>query len=143
MSKRARGVKKCVHYIAFWVRYAFGKTLHLEASRFVVSPAVVCSPAQWICSQLLFGWRLFPSVRSSPASLMVFMLMGILFTDAESHFVNHWPLFWGLFWCPEAVCWAEVLSYHFQVLCESERPPLLLMLNAFPSLHIPKFGMRS
>ena len=55
MSERARGVKKCVHYIAFWVHYAFGKTLHLEASRFVVSPAVVCSPAQWICSQLVFG----------------------------------------------------------------------------------------
>jgi hypothetical protein len=46
MSKRARGVKKCVHYIAFWVRYAFGKTPHLEASRFVVSPL------QWFVVQL-------------------------------------------------------------------------------------------
>jgi hypothetical protein len=33
MSKRAGGVKRGVHNIAFWVSYALGRTLHLGASK--------------------------------------------------------------------------------------------------------------
>jgi hypothetical protein len=33
MSKRARGVTKGVHNIAFWVHYALGRTLNLAASK--------------------------------------------------------------------------------------------------------------
>jgi len=52
MSKRARGVTKGVHNIAFWVRYALGRTLNLATSK------VGCLPhslALWL-NQSMVHW---------------------------------------------------------------------------------------
>jgi hypothetical protein len=80
-------------------------------------PAVICSPAQWICSPLVFGCILFPSMGSCPPFLMVFVLVGILFSDAASLLVGPWLLFLGL-------SLKNLLSSLFRMPLGVERPLL-------------------
>ena len=76
VQTRKRRDKVCPLYrvlgsLRIWKNSAFGSL------KICGLPAVACSPAQWICSQLVFGWRLLPSMRSPPAFLNVFIPVGI------------------------------------------------------------------
>src|ERR1700729_3086260 len=72
MSKRARGVKKGVHNIAFCVRYAFGRTLHSGAFFLCSLFAVMCIPGQWVCSLWVSGRNAFGQWMSCAQSVSVF-----------------------------------------------------------------------
>ena len=50
------------------------RPISVSLTAFFGLSGVACSPAQWICSQLVFGWRLLPSVRLPPASLEFYSL---------------------------------------------------------------------
>ena len=95
VQTRKRRDKVCPLYrvlgsLRIWKNSAFGSL------KICGLPAVACSPAQWICIQLVFGWRLLPSMRSPSPFPECFYTCGYFCADAAGQSVCPLTAFFGL-----------------------------------------------
>jgi len=96
MSKRARGVKKGVHNIAFCVRYAFGRTLHSGAF-FLCSLFAVIVYSRSVDLWSMGVWVKCIWSMDVLCTVCECFLTHLQFIDgAVGHSMAPWPLFWGL-----------------------------------------------